>query len=167
MRVNIHDNGMIPLLNRKGPLYNLEVSPGVYSLLLKMNVMVKPASGDTLMAQAQPQPVVQQQQPQQIAKPAPVIKDAVDQKIEDRLSSMPEDKDPNEQIVLTEAEKKAMEAPVPDTKKYTEEDLKKLTGEQLRKILNSRGHKDVNDPLAPRWRDNNTQLREKIFKTQK
>jgi hypothetical protein len=168
MRVNIHNNGVIPILNRKGPLYNVEISPGVYSLLLKMGTIIKMANNDNLMTQPQIQATqqVQQKTPeQQVKKPEP-IKDAVDQKIEERLSSLPEESDVNSQIVLTEEEKKSMEIIAPDTKKYTEAELKKLTGDQLRRILNSRGHKDINDPLAPRWRDNNTQLREKIFKTQ-
>jgi hypothetical protein len=92
--------------------------------------------------------------------------DSIDLAIENRLSELKEEIELG--VIQTKDEDlvEVQRIKAKANKTYTKEELSKIKNEELREILNARGHTDVKDPLSPKWRDNNTILREKVLKSQ-
>ena len=184
MLVNIFNKGMIPWIKREGPIYGLEVSNGLLSLLsadpridMKLTTreeairLATAAKEERLAAErkaaeekekAEQLKVQDEVKIQKVETPAegPVVETEVStDNADDEIDSILE----QESTAETSAFEQSSESG-DKIKKYTEEELSQMTKAQMKAILIERGY--TSGPYAGKYHDTLADLVQKVLKTQ-
>jgi len=180
--VNILNEGMIPWILERGPLFNYYTSYGVYELLMRdprVNIELatkeniaqrraeyaeklrqrklatqKPQMAETLPIEDK---IVVSVEPKEEPVVKTVDKDSVDDELDNILDTLPDTK-------------LEMETKIPDSedtkefKVYKSKQLAEMTKKQLKDILIERGY--TKGPYAPKYHDHLDELVAKVKKTQ-
>lgn len=184
--VNILNEGMIPWIMEKGPLFYYYTAAGVYDLLSR---------DPRVKIEITTRELAEQRKREFLAKYAKTVKVATpieNVKIEDKLEIAVEPKVQNDEFddeidaILEKAPEvesaiKLDVSKIPDPEPitdadgfviYSEEQITKMTKKQLKEILESRGHAagqrlvKNDDPFSPLYHDSVEELREKVRKSQ-
>lgn len=183
--VNILNEGMIPWLFERGPLFGYYIPAGVYDLLKRdPRVTIEITTKELELqrraeyaAKKNPQP--KKESPVESVKVEdkvqievfnkPVENDEFDDEIDAILNNTPE----IESVMKVDMNK--IKDPVLDADGfviYTEEEISKMTKKDLKAILETRGHAagqrfvKTDDPFSPMYHDSVDDLREKVRKSQ-
>lgn len=184
--VNILNEGNIPLLNEKGPLFGYHIAAGVLEFLYRFpNLQIEETT--PYQAEIKKAEYLRKKEEEKRAKEAPmgdiveptdsititVVEKAVDPVLDNSITTDESD-DEIDAILNSVEEKKAeteetvVEDLLPDEdnkfKFYSDLELSEMTKRQLGDILRSRGY--TSGPYAPKYHDHVSELIAKVKRTQ-
>jgi hypothetical protein len=181
--VNIHNTSMIPIIRRKGPIYNMGMSEQFYKQLRMFpDILIYPVNDDPLIKngvpinnQGQTQQVTQTRETNEtkqvkvekaVEVKEPKIEDSLDKMIEEKLKELPEEVDVVQDIILDENDMKEISVNT-SSKIYERKALELMKRDHLVKILNvERGYK-IGDKYYAGYHDNKKALISFILESQK
>lgn len=171
MLVNIYNEGLIPWINKEGPIYGMELTPGLYGLLFsdsRISIEITTREKAIKLAkEAIEKKKNEEAERLKVQDTVKITKNIQTQKTADKT----EDEDAEiEKILNSTAEEKSVfeEATVKPVeqkiKKYSQKELSEMTKAQMKAILVERGY--TSGPFAGKYHDTLADLIEKVKKTQ-
>jgi len=188
--VNIYNEGMIPWIKKQGPLREVSIGLGVYTIMLKdprinmeLSYVAKErervelerknqlAREATIKEVEKLKKVIEKEAIEEIEKQAPVIlseKIELEDSINFNENESIEEKIKEELSKSEEEETDVFEIKLKENEtiieKFSEKDLDEMTKDAMKSILKKRGYKE--GPFAGKYHDTAEILKEKIRKTQ-
>lgn len=178
VNVNIHNTGLIPILGRKGPIWNMGMSNSLYRRLKAIpGIEIFTVQEDRVRSITQKKVEVKKEAPAPevvkeeivITPEEEVIKveveaDDFDKLIESQLEEIPEEEAPD--IVLNEQDLKEI-AEKATIKKYTATVLADKTKAEIKSILNDERGYQPGEKYYGRYKDTHPVLVKKVLDSQK
>lgn len=185
--VNIYNEGIIPWLNKKGPIFGLKIAPGVYSLLSK-DPRISMRVTNQYEAESERKKYEERFIQPEVKNPQDTKKDTIklasieETKINDIKEEIPsltetvisDDDDELDKIdtdnidtsfsnnIVLEKIEDSLENE--NATKYTKKKLEVMTKAELKAILRERGY--LEGPNAGKYHDTHDKLIEKVLRTQ-
>ena len=171
--VNILNEGEIPYIRKKGPIFGYHMGVGVYSILARdPRVKIEKTTYENAVAKKAEylekknekikiiQNIVEKEEKNQEPEIKSIVeKDPVDSEIDNILSEVTTTESSIGKNIYTEESKKTTEFRV-----YSNDELDDMTKIQLKTILKDRGY--TSGVYAPKYHDSLFQLKTKVKKTQ-
>lgn len=187
--VNILNEGIIPWIFEKGPIFGRYTAAGIYELLARDPRVKIEITTRELAERRREEYLKEKKEKENSVKEPEVVKEEKKEEIVEETIEIIKNVEPDEDDLLIddilsddEGEMISIDVDLSDTPPvldadgmviYSDEELSKMTKKQLKAILESRGHFgftgkhfEKGDPLGAMYHDSVETLREKVRKTQ-